>query len=400
MTDISCHRDDHTRHAAPAQVRRAKGRLSPTDRAVLLCGVGSVGRPLALELHQLDVSHLTLVDPKVYFARSVETQCNPCDVDRWKVDVVAAITRQLGLVTAAHAVDICAVPDGMLREGALLISCTDNTRALIRANRLAARMQSPLLKVNIEPLLDCVSVRAYRPCRESTPCAECQLSDRHYEQQTHPHSCDAATTARRTAGSRELATAAAQLALRAAGDILDAGPAADQWFSWETQSQLGSDRLTRSRLERYDNCRWDHSAQWLNMFRLAEPPELLRLEQLVPLRVSLADVVFDFDHSVTRWACCNQCPRRVRRSRWITGPTTLLGHCPACGYWLTPFPFGVRQQATGRELRDVLALPLSDWGVPPGAVIQVTAGGHVRTFVIGSHASPRQHVHAHEERRP
>ena len=163
--------------ASPAAMRR---------RSVLLCGVGSVGRPVATRLPTLGVTHLTVVDPKYYVAHSVESQCAPEDIYHRKVAVVAKLARQTGMTVIARADDICCLPDGILPEGALLISCTDNTRTLIRANRIAARMQSPLLKINIEPLLNCVSVRAYRACGESTPCAECQLSDRHYEQQSAP----------------------------------------------------------------------------------------------------------------------------------------------------------------------------------------------------------------------
>ncbi len=250
--------------------------------------------------------------------------------------------RSAGLATAAYAADIFSIPDGAVRDRSLLISFADNTRALIGVNRLAARMQCPMLKINIEPLCDCVSVRAFPACCPATACAECQLSDRHYAHQTHPHSCDAAASQRPTAGSRTLAAAAADLASHAVRDILSRSAAAETWFGWETLLDVRTHRVTRSRLEPYEHCRWDHATRWTNVFRLPESPAELRLEQLVPLpfRQPEADVLFEFDHAVTRWCSCDHCPRRVRATRWFSDLTDALDACPACGHPLRPFPFG------------------------------------------------------------
>jgi molybdopterin/thiamine biosynthesis adenylyltransferase len=378
------HLVDSSHHATTRPIAISAPGANARGRRALVCGVGSVGRPLVTGLSALGVTHVTIVDPKCYSERSVATQCSADEVYCRKVDVVAMLARQAGLQVAAFADDIGAVPEGILSDDALLISCADNTRALVGANRLAARMQRPLLKVNVEPLLDCMSVRAYRPCSETTPCALCQLSDRHFRD-VHPHSCDAVTAERHTAGSRELAAAAAQLALRAAHDIFAGGDAAQQWFDRETQGRLGRDQLTRSRLERYENCRWDHSARWINVFRLTESPADVQLTQLVPPGCgSAGDVIFDFDHPVTRWACCNRCSRRARRTRWITSHSVSVGNCPACGGWLAPFPLGMSERLTARQLRNVMDVPLANWGVARGAVVQVTTSHHIRTFVIGN----------------
>ncbi len=384
MTTPKTKLNENTLRAHTLSAPRGERQLSAGD-SVFMCGVGSVGRPLVERLTTLAVAHLTLVDFQRYSPTSVATQCDPADVGQWKVDVVEAMARGNGLATAAYSADIFSVPDGVVRDGSLVISCADNTRTLIGANRLAARMQCPLLKVNIEPLCDCVSVRAYPACCAATACAECQLSDRHYAHQTHPHSCDAATSQRHTAGSRTLAAAAADLSSHAARDILSGSPAADTWFGWETLLDVRTHRVTRSRLEPYEQCRWDHDTRWTNVFRLRESPAELRLKQLVPLpfRRPESDVLFEFDHAVTRWCSCDRCQRRVRTTRWFADLTGPLDACPACGHSLRPFPFGTRRQATRRQLHDVWDLPLGVWGVAPGAVIRVTAGGHVRTFVVG-----------------
>ena len=352
--------------------------LVPSLRRILLVGLGSLGRPLAVRLAQLNpaqlnLEQLTLVDPKRYQPLSVATQCDPVDVHRLKVDVVAALTMRAGVPTTALAQDICSVPDGFVGADTVVISCVDNTRALIRANRMAGGMGARLLKLNIEPLVNCISLRGYDLANSAGPCAECQLSDRHYAQQHHPRSCDAPVAPRRTAGSRELAEAAAEHAFSAVKAILAQGAAAAEWFGWESQWNYATGQLVRSRLDRYDQCRRDHASRWSNLFRLAESPDKVTLLQLVLRRHHARASVVElcFDQQVSLQSCCEHCQRRSSDTRWVTGVDMAVGQCRVCGSRLWPVPFYMRQQLSLAELWQVSDSPLSSWGVVPGAVIQV-----------------------------
>lgn len=360
-------------------------------RTVLLCGAGAVGRALADCFPELSITRLKVIDPKSYSTRSIATQCDPQDVGSAKADVVAALARTRGIDAHAFATDLYHVPDGIVGEAGVVISCTDNTRALIGANRLAARMRCRFIKVNIEPLCDTISIRAYLPCADHRPCAECQLSDRHYEQQLHPHSCDADTVQRHTNSPRALSAAAAHWAAQALADLLAGGTAAREWYGYETLVNHRTGQITRSVLERYPECRWEHGRSWSNLFWLTETPADVSLEQLVPLaqRTPSAQVRFAFDHSLTRWVCCDGCLTRRRATRWCADLNAPIGICPACGGQLRPFSFGLRQSASSYQLRDVYRRPLADWGVPIGAVIEVDSQGYVRTFVLGGTSPTR-----------
>ena len=352
---------------------------------VTLCGAGAVGRALAAHFPELGVSHLQVIDPKTYSTRSIATQCEPQEVGYPKALVVAGLARERGLDARAHATDLFHVPDGIVGEAGVIVSCTDNTRALIGANRLAARMRCRLLKVNIEPLYDTISIRAYLPCTDHQPCAECQLSDRHYEQQLHSHSCDAENVQRHTESPRALSAAAANVAAQALADLLADGTAARQWYGHETLVNSRTGQTTRSTLERLPDCRWEHGRCWTNLFWLTETPSDVSLEQLVPLsqRAPSTRVRFTFDHGLTRWVCCDGCRARRRATWWCADLGSAVGTCSQCGALVRPFPFGIRQSATSHQLRDVYRRPLAAWGVPFDAVIEVESQGYVRTFVLG-----------------
>jgi hypothetical protein len=365
--------------------RAGKRRLSSAARQALLVGVGSVGRPCAVGLSKLEISHLSLVDPKSYQPRSLETQCEPQEVHRRKVDVVAEITRRAGLDTSTYATDITCVPDGIVGSRTVVVSCVDNSQAVIGSNRKVFRMGGKLIKVNVEPMLGCVALRAYDLSRRDGPCAECQMSDRHY-QESHPRSCDAPAMGRRTAGSRQLSEEAAQLALQAVCDILRGGAHAEQWWNWEVQWFPSTGQTLRSRLERYPNCRWNHASTWPNLRRLREAFETLRLSDLISRthRSSGSDVEFVFDQQVALQGCCSECLRRASVVRWVTGVDVPVGRCPKCGGPLAAVAFAMRQHLTLNDLAAVLDAPLPTWGVLPGAVIQVRARGHDRSFVVGN----------------
>jgi hypothetical protein len=363
-------------------------RITPSTVAactITLCGAGAVGRALADHIPAFGISRLNVIDPKPYSDRSIATQCAPHDVGHFKADVVARLARKRGLDARPYTTDLFSVPDGILGEAGIVVSCTDNSRALIGANRLAARMRCRLLKVNIEPLCDTISVRAYWPCAPQVTCAECQLSDRHYDRQLHPHSCDAEGVQRSTNSPRALSAATANMAIEALGAMLAEGSDARDWYGYETLHNCRTGQTTRSALERFDECRWDHTCHWSNVFWLSESPVDVSLEQLVPRaqRTPSSQIRFSFDHCLTRWVCCDGCFTRRRATRWFADLQAVVGTCPQCAGALRPFPFGVRQSATSHQLRDVYRQPLADWGVPTGAVIEVDSQGYVRTFVLG-----------------
>jgi hypothetical protein len=159
--------------------RRLRRALAATQ--FVFCGYGSIARPIAELLCEQGARQFLIVDPKQYSQRSVASQCAVEEVGQWKAEAGARrLCRQGATNVEVFATDLYWLPDGVVQPRSLIIASVDNRRADIGANRLAARMRSRLLKINIEPSLAYVALRAYDFRRRSGLCAECQFSSQHY----------------------------------------------------------------------------------------------------------------------------------------------------------------------------------------------------------------------------
>ena len=275
-----------------------------------MCGVGSVGRPLVERLTTLEVAHLTLVDFKRYSPTSVETQCDPADVGQWKVDVVEAMARGSGLATAAYAADIFSVPDGAVRDGSLVISCADNTRRTDRREPLGRAHAMPAaenqyraaVRLCLGACLPSV-LRGDSLCRVPVvgsslcpPDAPAQLRCGDIST-AHGRLTHTGRRGRRPGIARRTRHPLPQ---RGRGHLVRLGNAARC-----THSPRDS-VATRARTS---NAAGTTTCAGPTCFDCRNHRGNCDLEQLVPLpfRRPESDVLFEFDHAVTRWCSCDRC---------------------------------------------------------------------------------------------
>jgi hypothetical protein len=352
---------------------------------VVLDGYGSIARPLSEKLARLGASRFVLVDPKHYVAESVWSQCTSEEVGRLKVDVGAERLRALGAEVTPFGRDIGSVPEGVVDPDAIVVTTVDNRRADILSNRRAARMGARLIKVNIEPALELVALRAYDFRQATRVCVECQFGERHYAAQRHPKSCDGANALRRTNSPRWLSEAAANLGVFAAVDVAADDIAATNWHAQEWQYAPQTGAVRGSRLEPKRDCRWDHARRWRNVIRLREPVDSIAIRDLLHAAGFAVDtqLAIKFCQQIALRGRCRQCRRDFPVVRWFADLQSPVGICPECGVPLLAVPFAIFSETSLEPLIAVLDQPLFQWGVEPFAVIEISRHNDRATFVVG-----------------
>jgi len=285
------------------------------------------------------------------------------------------------------ATDLYHCPDGLLADPAVLVVSADNRRADIGANRLAARMRSRLLKVNLEPQYNLISLRAYDFRHGATLCCECQFTDQMYLNQRHPNSCEAdPRLERRTAAPRWLSAAAGAAAALVLIQLVNPD-SARRWIGRQWQWMCGLGDAQWSELSPSPTCRWDHGAHWPNLVRLGEGPRQLTLRNLFRLAAAHPHqpVQLRFCQQVVKKLGCDRCGRNRDTVLWVNQVNHPAGSC-GCGGELHPISFWTYRQIAADELRAVFDRPLADWGVPSYAVIEITQGTNQHSFVVGTDA--------------
>jgi hypothetical protein len=351
------------------------------SKAVCLLGFGSIARPLAGVLAEFGVTRFTLVDPKCYRAASIRSQCSPGEVGRLKVEVGAELLHRSGAAVCAVPFDLYTCPDGVVGAHDVVVVSADNHRAIIGANRLAARMQARLVKANIEPKYNMVSLRCFDFRLSGAPCIECQLTAASYRQQRHPRSCDAHVE-RSTSAPRWLSRTAGRAAALAVVQLAAPGPPSallGQQWSWLIPGAPSVSALSPS-----PACRWDHSRHWQHLAPLPSQPADVRLSDLfrqAGMR-PVAGTLVRFCRYVTTRVSCDRCGRAAPCIRWVTHVGQSVGRCP-CGGCLLPVAYWTHRQLAASALSPVAGQSLADWGVQPLAVLEISAGKKAGAFVIG-----------------
>jgi len=345
-------------------------------------GTGAVNRPLARQLAWLGMKRCVLIDPKRYKAQSVVSQCEPEDVGKEKAGVVAEELRGMGIEATALVHDVDAVPPGVLEPGSLVILAVDNRRADICANRWAARMRCPLVKVNVEPAYLTASLRFY-DLRNDPPtvCLECQMSDRHYEQQIHPLSCDGGEEGEQATGSpRPLSQLAANAAALAIAQIVGSPDEwADRWWGKQWQQNLLGGQGFFSDLHANPACRWDHSRTWEPLTRLAGF-ETTTLSQLgADSNLSQQQMECEFSARVATRVVCNQCQQQYEGLWWVPELDKPVSRC-CCGGEEFAVPFFTHQRLADSALESVWDKPIPTWGVTPGSIIRFSSNGKQQAY--------------------
>jgi hypothetical protein len=358
--------------------------------AITLVGVGSLARPLAELAVRHGATDFTLIDMKAYKPASVRNQCEPHEVGQLKAVAVARRLSRLGANVRTYAEDVFQVPDGVVAAGGIVVSSVDNWRGFIGANRLAMRIGARLLKLNVEPQFHCAAARCYWLGPGTSLCGEDQMDDRHYRDQLHPRSCDAATRQRPTASPRDLCEHAARLGLVALYwmETRDS----QYWHGRQWQYLQDSGRLLTSQLVPNPSCRCDHAAGWQHLgtpLGLPSPLSLRTIFQRSDVPMTGASRV-RFCRRVALRTRCTACLHEGRQPYWVNdvdwaGPT-----CPKCGGATSAVPFWTYQEVTCDQLASVIHLPLRQWGVPPLAVIEVSHQQRRRAIVVPDQPSASQ----------
>ena len=384
-----------------AQFEKPDGQLSPPRRLdanmaakvrrqhALVLGVGAIARQTTRILRRLGIRQFTLVDPKRYVPASVGQQCRSGEVGRLKVEVVGQELRQSGAQVHTFATDLFNLPDGVIDADTFVLLSVDNRRAEVRANHLATRMDADVVKANVEPLYGVASVRSFHSRGSEDACLECNFTDRQYEQQRHPQSCDGGSTSRRTASPTALTGAAAGLAAAACIGLLNPS-GRGQWLGYEVQFSTQTRESRRSRLQSNPRCRWQHDGQWPMLRQLHRVPAQISLRQLVEVAErDSGDKVqrFRFCHPVAVVGRCGQCGIAHSMVRWVPDASVSVDSCRKCGQPVLPVPFEMHRELTRHQLLPVWELVMSSWGVLPLAVIELIGRRPIRTYVLGHRKS-------------
>ena len=350
-------------------------------RHFVFVGTGAVNRPLARLLAWLGMKRCLLIDPKRYKAQSIVSQCESHEVGRFKSEVLAEELRHLGVSAEAMVKDVDVVPPGYLEENSLVVLAVDNRRADICANRWAGRMRVPVVKINVEPAYLTASVRCY-DLRQSPPavCAECQMSDRHYEQQLHPLSCDGGGPEQPTGSPRPLSLLAASAGALAVAQLVGSPDEwANRWWGKQWQQNLLGGQGGFSELLPNPNCRWDHSLFWGS------------LTSLTGSQVTLAELARDADWSdreslavefsgrLASRLACSECRGQKEGVWWVGELDKPVTSCE-CGGDAYAVPFFTHRKLPAGMLSRVWEMPMGAWGVPAGAVLRLYTSAKSRAY--------------------
>lgn len=353
-------------------------------------GVGAVNRPLARQLAWLGMKRCVLIDPKPYKPQSVVSQCEPHEVGHFKAEVLAKELSAFGIEAIPLVKDVDVVPPGYLQDDSLMIVGVDNRRADICANRLAARMRCPIVKINVEPAYLTASIRCYDFRQDPLPiCLECQMTDRHYEQQLHPLSCDGGPE-QSTGSPRPLCQLAANAGALAIAQIVGSPDHwAKVWWGKQWQQNLLGGQGTFSELHPNPNCRWQHSENWgvLNRITKASDASLASSAQGAEF-ADAASVQVEFSARVARRVICSECQQQRVGIWWVGELDQPAASCP-CGGDAFALPFFTHKKLSYSELAEVWDKPLAEWHIPPGSVLRLTSENRSLSFCIDAESVSR-----------
>ncbi len=347
-------------------------------------GAGAVNRPLAFQLAWLGMKGCIVIDPKPYKSQSVISQCKPCEVGRFKAEVVAEELQKRGVAATPFVKDVDVVPPGYLEGDSLVIVAVDNRRADICANRFAARMRRPLVKVNVDPNYLTASIRCYDLRNGPLAlCAECQMTDRHYEEQRHPLSCDGGEVGEQATGSpRPLSQFAANAAALAVAQIAGSPDEwAKTWWGKQWQQNLLGGRGFFSDLEPNPHCRWDHAAAWDPLIFLPHDQPISLSHLAKGTFGSMPTWEVEFSARVATRMVCSQCRASEEGVWWVAELDRPVTRC-GCGGESFALPFFTHKKLPAAELESVWNRPLAAWGVTPGSVLRFASASKNQMYCL------------------
>ncbi len=355
------------------------------DTNFVFVGTGAVNRPLALQLAWLGMKRCVVIDPKRYKNQSVVSQCESQDVGQFKAEVVAGELQEFGVNATPLVLDVDVVPPGYLTPNSLVAVAVDNRRADICANRLAARMRCPVVKINVEPAYLTAAIRCFN-LREFSPaiCMECQMSNRHYEQQLHPLSCDGGGGTEQATGSpRPLSQLAANAGALAIAQIVGSpNQWAPRWWGKQWQQNLLGGQGSFSDLHPNPNCRWNHEDNWKTLTRVPNWESLTLADLAKTAEVDpVASLHMEFSGRMATRVLCSQCHQQ-QSGLWgfmqLDQPATIC----ECGGESFAIPYYTHKKLRAEDLKTVWDMPLSEWGTPPGSVLNFTSSTNQHAFCL------------------
>jgi molybdopterin/thiamine biosynthesis adenylyltransferase len=356
-----------------------------TELVVLIAGVGSIGRNLALHLARLGILALYLVDWGRYKAESLLTQ--PVDADELGLPKASATGRRAKALSPRTRVFAF---DGPLQELApldldgvdLVLLATDNLAAEIAAAQLAQRAGVPLLHgaVHGETLVG--QVRVF-PAGGEHACLLCGLGPAEWQAawQQVRYSCEDGraqpdpSAPPTVSVSFHCALVADLLLIEMLRHALGLAPAADGASLLEYAGYPQT--LRRVPLARRPDCPGEH-AGWQ---RRALPRALAQCSPAELLAAAGAEAGASLQvagHAFATRAACG-----CSAQRFVHGGADESAPC-ACGAAFRPHPFHTHDDVPAEEVA-ALRQPLAALGAsaPRFAVVRTPAGS-----VLFSHGSP------------
>jgi hypothetical protein len=244
-------------------------------------------------------------------------------------------------------------------------------------------MRRPLVKVNVEPAYLTASIRCF-DLRNSPPtiCVECQMTDRHYEDQLHPLSCDGGGSDRPTGSPRPLSHLAADAGALAIAQIVGS-PAvwANRWWGRQWQQNLLGGGGSFSELEPNPNCRWDHNLGWQPLIRLTESGNVTLRQMAADAKINKPSLQIEFSARIATCVICPECGKQQQGIWWVAELDQPAAKC-VCGGNAVAVPFYTHKRLPAAELKADWDQPLADWGVTPGAVLQFTSASKQAAYCL------------------
>ncbi len=361
--------------------------LERPERRVTVVGGGSVGKQVIRQLVRRIRVPLVLVDNKSYMDKhAVAGQCTLGDVGLQKADVHATWLRTRGIPCVSYACDIQRVPDGVVGARGLIIVCADNWRCLALANRLARRTGANLVRANVQPAENCLTVSAFGTGSELDACAECSFSRDYYNwPEDDPFGgCTESTIENGRGVTMALAREAASQVVSAVLPIWS-GHDWDAVINRSVHIGLKPYSVTNFILPRNPACR-HHASERYRIIWLARGPRVVTLGNLLAA-VGIGrydDATLRFDGVIAFSARCVDCGNHTSDVvRWLPSDTSSFGVCAVCHSVMRPVDSERNQEVRLEELEPFWNSRLSYWGVPSGTIIEVTHAGRVTSFALG-----------------
>lgn len=341
---------------------------------VLIVGLGSVGRAIALHLARLGVGALYLIDPRAYKAESLLTHpISPTDIGAAKATNTARLCKAISPAMRVFAYRGLVQDLGLagLLNVNWVILATDNLEVELDVGRMCGALGVPLLHAAVEGTTLTVQVRHYSNQTPASPCPACGMTaqEKRLQHREQRFSCEAyRVSPAAAAAASAVPTMAPSFLCAVAADccvnvLLRAGlrlgpPTGDA--EWQYNGYTG--QTVSTPLAPNPGCVYPHE-------RYERKPSSVPLAACTPraLAAAAAMPLEQLTLAVDRmsWiesAACS-CPALRAVRRFAAHTRESVGRCPRCRDLLMPATFYRLPAVLAAQLGAAVDQPLGRLGV-------------------------------------